>query len=232
MPVNDGRHVKAGQDKDWTLTDRVFVAIRTDIMSWKHSPNEVLVESKLAKQYQVSKTPVREALALLSQQGWVEVLPHVGYRVTPIRVSDVDEIFEMRLMAEKEAIRLVVLRASDAQLKKLLVQVMGLPTEPSQDLADPERFISDRDPLHLNLAALTGNQRLEKLIYQLLRDWTRMVLSNEDVREKAFAGEKDNCKRICEALIGRDVGSAQALIDSHITYSKKLILRQMTLGKE
>ena len=230
MQVTDGRHVRASSTKVSTLTDQVYIAIRNDILSWKYSPNAILVEGKLAKQYKVSKTPIREARALLSQEGWIEVLPHVGYRLKPIRVSDVEEIFEMRVMAEKEAIRLAALRADDEQFEKLLEEVLNSPIGPPNAVSDPEHFISERDPLHLGLATLAGNERLKRLIYQLLRDWTRMCLSTREVREKAFAGEKGNCQKICEALLKRDVESAQALLVSHIMYSKNLILSQMTLG--
>lgn len=231
MEKSGGRYVRAAEGKNsTTLTDQLYVSLRNDILSWRLTPNDILVESKLAKQYKVSKTPVREALALLSQEGWVEVLPRVGYRVTPIRVSDVDELFEMRLMAEKEAIRLVVLRADNEQLEQLLIESTNLRSPFDDDLTEPELFIRQHDPLHLSLARLAGNRRLERLIHQLLRDWTRMCLSDAEVREKAFAGEKTNCERICEALINRDVDSAHALIHTHIMYSKKLILSRMTLG--
>jgi len=226
-----GRHVReTAGNKKVTLTDQLYVSLRNDILSWRLTPNDILVESKLAKQYNVSKTPVREALALLSQEGWVEVLPRVGYRVTPIRVSDVDELFEMRLMAEKEAIRLVALRADDQQLEQLLADTCDLRSMPNGEPPDPEMFIRHRDPLHLNLATLAGNRRLERLIHQLLRDWTRMVLSDESVREKAFVGLDDNCEQLCKALVKRDVEAAQALIHTHIMYSKKLIVSRMTLG--
>jgi len=231
MPVSGGRQVRGKPQKtSRTLTDQLYVSIRNDILSWKYSPNDILVETKLAKEYEVSKTPVREALALLSQEGWVEVLPHVGYRVTPIRVSDVDELFEMRLMAEKEAIRLAILRADDIELEELVAEITRSFGKPPVTCADPEYFVRHQDPLHLSVAALAKNHRLEKLVYQLLRDWTRMCLSNREVREKAFAGEQENCRMICEAMLRRDVESAHALIQTHIMYSKKLIVSQMTLS--
>ena len=231
MEKTGGRYVRetAGKKKV-TLTDQLYVSLRNDILSWRLTPSDILVESKLAKQYNVSKTPVREALALLSQEGWVEVLPRVGYRVTPIRVSDVDELFEMRLMAEKEAIRLVALRADDKQLDQLLAKNSHLGSMPNGEPPEPEMFIRHRDPLHLDLATLSGNGRLERLIHQLLRDWTRMVLSDREVREKAFVELDENCKQICEALVKRDVETAHSLIHTHIMYSKKLILSRMTLG--
>jgi len=225
-----GRNVRSSAKKASTLTDQLYLSIRNDILSWKHTPNDILVEGKLAKEFNVSKTPVREALALLSQEGWVEVLPRVGYRVTPIRASDVEDLFEMRLMAEQEAIRLMIRRATDDQLQQVLVENCGPRKRQVDDPADPELFIHHHDPLHLSLAKLAGNRRLEQLIYQLLRDWTRMCLSNSEVREKAFVGEPENCEKICEALVERDVKSAAALMHTHIMYSKQLILSQMTLG--
>jgi len=87
-----GRTVRnIGASERLSLADRIFRSIRNKIITWQISSDQVLVEARLAEEYNVSKTPVREALALLSQEGLVEVIPRVGYRVTPISVQDVYE---------------------------------------------------------------------------------------------------------------------------------------------
>jgi len=227
----DGRRVRNMPDKDQrSLTDQVYSILRDDIISWRLKPGHVFVETAIASKLGVSKTPVREALALLSQERLVEVLPRVGYRVVPLYAADIRELFDMRLMAETTAVQLAAERATDTQLQELRELYEGDVPPFKDDLSDIEAFIRHHDDLHLRVAQLASNGRLKRLIYQLLRDWTRMCFSNQDIRSKAFGGEPANCRSICEALAARDVAQAQGFMRNHIEYSRDLILEHLKLG--
>ena len=67
-----------------SLTEQVYEALREDILRARRRPGQVVAEPELALHYGVSKTPVREALRLLAQDGCVIVLPRKGYLVRPL----------------------------------------------------------------------------------------------------------------------------------------------------
>ena len=83
------------------IRDNVYDKIRADILTCVFAPGVQLQENDLAERYAVSKSPVRDALLRLQEQGLIEVLPRKGYRVRPISVSDARELYEVRIMLEK-----------------------------------------------------------------------------------------------------------------------------------
>ena len=154
-----GRQVRTNGTSDRiALTDQLYHAIRERILTWEIAPNDLLVEARLAEEYNVSRTPIRGALALLSQDGLIEVLPRVGYRVSSISVQDLHEIFDLRILLEGEAAFRAATIAVEEELETLLVtheEWAGtlLANSSSRSPVDYLRF---HDAFHLGIAAIGG----------------------------------------------------------------------------
>jgi len=90
----------AGDGKAQTkkLRQKLYDQIKKDIITGRLPPGEQLNEGLIAERYDVSKTPVREALTSLHQSNLVEYRPNKGFFVTPITLRDIHEIFEARLV--------------------------------------------------------------------------------------------------------------------------------------
>src|SRR5438445_603484 len=102
-----------------SLTARVYQDLKRDIMTCALRPGAEVYEGQLAERYGVSKTPIREALNTLRQEGYVRVLPRRGYVVAPVSVEDVQEVFHVRLLLEPSAAELAAQRVSGEQLVEL-----------------------------------------------------------------------------------------------------------------
>ena len=87
------------EDND-TLRKKVLNYLRENILSGVMSPDERLIETKIAREIGVSRTPVREALHSLEQERLVKVIPRVGYVVTRMQKEEVEEICEIRVAIE------------------------------------------------------------------------------------------------------------------------------------
>lgn len=98
---------------------RIYLELRKDILTLSLPPRELLVESALARRFSVSKAPVREALAILQRDGLVDALPRKDYLVTPITVSDVHELFELRVALEGTAAELAATKITEEELEYL-----------------------------------------------------------------------------------------------------------------
>jgi DNA-binding transcriptional MocR family regulator len=83
-----------------TIKRRVYQSLSAGILSGVFDMGQKLYGGQLAGYCGVSKTPVREALTLLQQEGLVEVVPRVGYLISRVTVQDVDEIFDLRQIIE------------------------------------------------------------------------------------------------------------------------------------
>jgi len=210
-----------------SLADQLYHSIRNKIITWQISSDEILVEARLAEEYNVSKTPVREALALLSQDGLVEVLPRVGYRVTPISIQDVHEVFNLRALLEGEAAACAAQRASETELKALQEADHTWAEKLRQDGLAPEEYLHFHDAFHLHIAELSGNVRLAGFIARLLRDGTRLRMRDPLMSLRGLSEEQEDSQLIVRALIERDAARARSLMQDHIMESKERILRQI-----
>lgn len=101
------------------LRNQVIDQIRTAIIEGRLKPNDHIVESVLTQQLGVSRTPVREALLLLEQDGLVVSYPHRGSFVRNFTPQDVDDIFSMRTMLENMAGELTMQQMTDADYEHL-----------------------------------------------------------------------------------------------------------------
>lgn len=218
-----GRQVRANGTSDRiALTDRLYHAIRERILTWEIAPNDLLVEARLAEEYDVSRTPIRGALALLSQDGLVEVLPRVGYRVSSISVQDVHEIFDLRILLEGEA----AFRAATIAVEEELGALQATHEEWAGALANsasrsPADYLRFHDAFHLGIAELSGNQRLAQFIGRLLREGTRLRMSDPLMSNKGLESEGEDSRALLDALMAHDADRARRLLQDHINESKK-----------
>ncbi|RME99457.1 MAG: GntR family transcriptional regulator, partial [Chloroflexi bacterium] len=90
-----------------TLTDRVYETIKQKILSGEFADGERLNLTELARQLNVSNSPLREAMSRLEKVGLVRVVPYRGPFVRSLSPLDVTEIFDVRIALETLAVRLV-----------------------------------------------------------------------------------------------------------------------------
>ena len=88
------------EDND-TLRKKVLNYLREKILSGAFSPDERFIETRIAREIGVSRTPVREALHSLEQERLVKAIPRVGYVVTRIQKEEVEEICEIRVASDE-----------------------------------------------------------------------------------------------------------------------------------
>ena len=98
----------------------VYERLRSEILACTLRPGTQLQEKDLAEKYGVSKSPIRDALLRLQEQHLIEVLPRKGYRVTPIKMNEIGEMYEMRSILECSCVRRLIDEADDAAREVLL----------------------------------------------------------------------------------------------------------------
>jgi DNA-binding GntR family transcriptional regulator len=150
------------------LADRVYQELKRDILRCALRPGQAIYEGELAVRYGASKTPIREALNTLRQEGYVQVMPRRGYLITPISLQDVQQILALRLILEPAAAEMAAQRVSGDELRQLrrLAQRSSGPNRPEQ--SPPDRAF------HLAVAEASGNPRLAAYIATLLEEVQRV----------------------------------------------------------
>lgn len=156
---------------------RAYRVVKDRILMCEYQPGSPLNEGRLAESLELSKTPIREALTMLVHEGFVEVLPRQGYRVTDLTLADVQEIFNLRLLLEPAAAAMAAEHASPEQLQALRTQA-----EDERDPDDYPSFVASSRAFRVQLAEASGNARLAATLAQLLEETQRLYLSGLDLR--------------------------------------------------
>jgi DNA-binding GntR family transcriptional regulator len=192
--------------------------LRTSIVSGDLAPGQRIVEADLAKQLEVSKSPVREAILQLKQDGLVIDAPKGrGVVVAPLKPSDVREIYAVREALEGIAIR--SLAASPAPDRVAALGAIADKMRQAAAEGDSKRQFELDVDFHTTLCASTGNRRLQDLFAGLRPDIQRiflfaanaMTLEGLDAPEHAVV-EHD---AIVRALAAGDVPGAVASLEAH-----------------
>ena len=155
-----------------SLRDRIGKLLSAAITSGELAPGTLVSVPTLASQFDVSATPVREAMLDLEQRGFVEPVRNKGFRVIELSEQDLREIVELRALLEAPAMRSLAGAIPVEMMTRWRALADKIATY--ADEVDLTAFIeSDRD-FHLGLLGLHGNGRLVAAVAEL-RSQTRMV---------------------------------------------------------
>lgn len=154
--------------------EQIYEMLRRAIVMLEMAPGSPLVEKDLIAAYNVSRTPVREAIQRLADEGLVNVIPHSGTYVSRISFAGAEEGFVIRRALEIEGVRRAALNAAGApdallQLDEITANMQQLVAQNQLDT-----YIDADDALHSALARLSGMSRLWKFIQLAKIDLDRM----------------------------------------------------------
>jgi DNA-binding GntR family transcriptional regulator len=212
-PAGDGR----------LLRERVYDELRADMINCLLAPGTEIRENELAQRFGVSKSPVRDALMRLEREGLVITLPRQGYRVAPVSVADVQDMFELRDALEQATMERIVRRASDEQLAELdrFRRFDGA--------AWSGGFIAYNREFHISLARIAGNLRMRDQLLDLIDQMERAVQLSLSSLKKGDPLQvvEEHC-RIIDALQARQAAKARRLASRHVSDAGERVLRAMS----
>jgi DNA-binding GntR family transcriptional regulator len=200
------------------LREEAVEVLRAAILGGELEPGSIHSAVSLAERLGVSPTPVREAMLELSRDGLVDALPNRGFRVTVIDDKDLDEVYELRMLLEIPAMKLVIERASDEALEQLEQPLVAL--ERAADRNDVAAFlVADRE-FHLALLALADNGRMGEIVASL-RDQTRIVGMHSLAEAGALEATAAEHRPILDAVRARDVETARSRMTTHLEHTRR-----------
>ena len=150
----------------------VYEALRAEIMGGQLLPSEVLVIDALAKRFQVSIIPVREALRQLQSERLVEIRAHTGVRVTPVDVSALTEIFALLAALEIASAVHSLPHLTNSHLKELEAIMEKLELAVADE--DTAGFEQANRQFHLLPCQIAGFSRAEQSLNSILAEWERL----------------------------------------------------------
>lgn len=195
------------------LSEKIAETLRDYIMKGSLKPGERLTEPKLSSMLGISRTPIREALRLLENEGFIDIFPRRGAVVSDITAKDVDEIFVIKSKLESLAAKLSVEFLTDMDIKKLseLNEKMGRYAESKNVVS----LIKLNAEFHNIFIEKSNNSRLIKFIESLNKQFKRVTAYSftELGRIKKVLDEH---QQIIEAFEQRDADKVEILVDRHV----------------
>ena len=157
-----------------SLVDEAYVQLKERIINNILPPGYQALEQEVAKQLGMSRTPVREALIRLEEDGLVEVMPRRGVRILPLSVDDIREIGDLLTALEATAAGLAARRklgADDPELVSLESAIADMDVALRDD--ELEAWAQAEDAFRLTLLEASKNSRLIKAARLLVNAWKR-----------------------------------------------------------
>lgn len=207
---------------EYSLRNKIFSKIREDIIEGRYNDGESLVEKKLAEEFGVSRTPIREVIRQLELDGLVESMPNRGVFVIGITHEDIKDIYEIRILVEGLAAKWAAKKITDEELKALnnAYELMEFYTAKG----DIEQIARYNTEFHEIIFEAARSKFLEKILrnMQSYIQWARLAsLKTQGRSQKALKEHK----AILEAFRNGDPLQAQMLIIEHVTNSSENILK-------
>lgn len=189
-----------------SLANQIYIELREQILDGTIISNDIINEKSLALKYNVSKTPIREALHRLCQEGYLKSYPRKGYMVNETSQQDCCLIQQLRFYLESAAIDRVIETADDEKIKTLY-DIIAEPVEKKPKEKNPYNAVNTR--FHLALAALADNHYIYDVLYQYVSTITRVVIKYPAMSKLQ---RKEYHDEIVKALLERDKEKAKDLL--------------------
>ncbi len=214
-------------DDHHSLTARVYKNIRDGIIEGRYQTGEFLVETRLAEEHGVSRTPVREALKQLELEDLVVSIPNRGVVVQGISQEDIDDIYTIRYLLEGQAAYWAAQRIKPEQMDKLaeLIELMDLYTR-RNDASHLARLDTE---FHSVIYAASNSRTLEHILASLHQHAQRSRQSALNKPDRAPKSLEEH-QNIYAALEAHDAERAKTCMEKHIlsaAHSKHIELRGM-----
>ncbi len=212
------------EEKILRSSDKAYVILRDLIVSLELKPGSIVNEQELASRLKLGRMPVREALARLAVEQFVEILQRRGAMIAPITLEGASELFEAREVIECGIARIAAVRITDDQLEKLKEVIFAV--DHDRDSSDFENFLAHDFEIHSFLGRTIRDTNLRELSDRLLRHnlrFWRSYWSSRPALKISMVSHDD----LLKSLMDHDPIAAEAAMRSHLEDAKTLLRNSM-----
>lgn len=206
-------------DDHASLTERVYETLKSAILALELKPREHLIIGDLAAHYQISRTPVREALIMLERDGWVQNDGRRGAMVTVPSAESILQTIEVQAVLEAYIARRAAELATPAQLREIASILDEAEANLRRGDEDGSRHIGLR--FHEKLAEIAGNPRMRAEVVLLEEHVTRVRPLVWDKGAAPADKSASQHRLIFNAMRRRDAEQAGQLMFDHTVWFEK-----------
>ena len=196
--------------KQRALYEEVAELLRQRIFNRELAPGNWIDELKLAEEYGISRTPLREALKVLATEGLVTMKVRRGAYVTEINEKDLTDVYHLLSLLEADAASVVATHASDAQIKEL----QALHDSLEKASKNRERFFEINEAFHMRLLEIANNRWRNQMVADL-RKVMKLNRHNSLLKAGRIEDSLSEHRAIMTAIAARQAEQAAACMRTH-----------------
>jgi len=215
--------------------DEVYGQLKRDIFGFALVPGDRFTETEISERLGVSRTPVRQALFRLQQEGFVEVLFRSGWRVLPFDFNQFEELYDLRMVLETTAAHRLcedALKVNPALLDGLAAIWLVSPAQRSSDTVQVAQW---DEAFHCALVAAAGNAEMTR-VHRDVTERIRVIRRLDFTKQPRIDATYEEHAKILKAIQRKRGDQAALLLRVHIQTSqaevRKITLHQVHLARQ
>lgn len=214
--------------------DEVYEQLKRDIAGFSLVPGDRFTENELSERLGVSRTPVRQALFRLQQEGFVEVLFRSGWRVLPFDFEQFEQLYDLRMVLETTAVHRIC--ADDRRVDRaLLAELAAIWLVPAAERSGDTVQVAQWDEqFHCALVAAAGNAEMAR-VHRDVTDRIRIIRRLDFTKPVRIEATYEEHAKILRAVQRKRGDQAAMLLRAHIETSqaevRKITLHQVHLAR-
>jgi DNA-binding GntR family transcriptional regulator len=206
------------------LSDTVYSRVKQDIFDFRILPGDRLTETELAETLKVSRTPIRQALHRLEQEGYLKLAFRNGWNVLPFDFDRFEQLYDLRIILELAAVQQIC----TAEAATDLTALSAVWLVPASERLSDARIVSENDEaFHQGLVIAAGNAEMAR-VHRDITEKIRIIRRLDFTKGERVSATYDEHAQILRLLAHRKAAQAAILLRSHITASKAEV-RKITL---
>ncbi|MGY9048904.1 MAG: GntR family transcriptional regulator [Rhodobacterales bacterium] len=222
--VNDSVRDRWGLGEGGAKARNAFEAIRREVVACRIPPGATISEAEVCARFDLGRATCRVALQRLAQSGLAEAIPRQGYRIKPLTLRDIEEIFELRALLETHATRCAAGKVQRGQLARLEKACRQLTHNDIGNQID--FFLEANKGFHMAIAVAAGNDRLTRTLGTVLDEMTRIVaLGYGGQQQRPDLGTDHN--EIIDRLVANDGDGAARVAERHVVMFREMAIEKV-----
>ena len=196
------------------LYEEVAELLRQRIFKRELEPGNWIDELKIAEEYGISRTPLREALKVLAAEGLVTMKVRRGAYVTEVSASDLADVYHLLSLLESDAAGVVATKATDAELAELQALHQQLEAAAPAGVQNTDQFFAINEQFHMRLLAIASNRWRDQMVADL-RKVMKLNRHNSLLKKGRIEESLAEHRAIMQALAARNAPLTQQRMQAH-----------------
>lgn len=209
--------------KSKSIREQIYEKLKEMILDGTLKPGERIVEVEFAERFKISRTPLREAIRMLELEELLESIPNGGVFVKKIALSDIEEVYQIRIALEGIILKEIIQNSDNKGIKKLETLIANTEEAMKEENNSEKIFVlfSEFNNLLYNISKYPKVVNLIKNINMYLKIFRKYSVENS---ERKLLAHHEHVKLV-DALKEKDIEKALAINEKHLLGSKDFLMK-------